>query len=99
MQAGDPAETERARTRLEAAWQARIESLLESLDVAERERAAEDLRGLLARHAPQSGPVAGAGGLAANRVDIRAEQGAIAGGVIHGGAQIGNPPLPDPSQG
>lgn len=99
VQARDSAETERARTRLEAAWQARIETLLESLDVAERERAAEDLRGLLARHAPHSGPVAGAGGLAANRVDIRAEQGAIAGGVIHGGAQIGNPPLPDPSQG
>jgi hypothetical protein len=95
----DPAEAERARTRHEALWQARFETLLESLGDTERERAAEELRGLLARHAPQGGAVAGPGGLAANTVDIHAERGSIAAGVIHGGAQIGIPPLPDPPQG
>ncbi|MFD0416839.1 hypothetical protein [Streptomyces sp. NPDC127108] len=95
----DAAEAERARGRAEVVWQTRMETLLEGLDAAERERAAEELRSLLAQHAPQSGVVAGAGGLAANTVDIHAEQGAIAGGVIHGGAHIGPPPVPDPPQG
>ncbi|MEV2236334.1 hypothetical protein AB0H69_48450 [Streptomyces phaeochromogenes] len=99
VQVSDAAEVERARTRQEAVWQTRIETLLESLDATEREEAAEGLRSLLAQHAPQPGPVAGQGGLAANRVDIHAQDGAIAGGVIHGGAHIGPPPLPVPPQG
>jgi hypothetical protein len=99
MQATDPAEAEQARNRQEAVWQTRIETLLENLDGTERERAAEQLRSLLAQHAPQGGVVAGAGGLAANTVDIHAEQGSIAAGVIHGGAQIGTPPMPAPPQG
>ncbi|WP_055567199.1 hypothetical protein [Streptomyces atriruber] len=97
--AADRAEAERARNRQEGVWQTRIEALLESLDAAQREQAAGQLRSLLAQHAPQSGVVAGPGGLAANTVDIRADRGGIAGGVIHGGAQAGSPPLPDSHQG
>ncbi|MFC8201694.1 hypothetical protein ACFUTV_40895 [Streptomyces sp. NPDC057298] len=99
VQGSDRAEVERACSRQEGVWQTRIESLLESLDGAQRAQAAEQLRSLLAQHVPQSGVVAGPGGLAANTVDIRADRGSIAGGVIHGGAQIGSPPLPDSPQG
>ncbi|MFF9453589.1 hypothetical protein [Streptomyces flaveolus] len=99
VQVTDPAEAERARIRQEAVWQTRIESLLEGLDAAQRKQAAEQLRSLLAQHAPQAGVVAGPGGLAANTVAIHADRGSVSGGVIHGGVQIGSPPLPDPSQG
>ena len=41
--------------------------------------------------------VAGAGGLAvAGSLTIHAEGGSIAAGVIHGGAQVGNPSVPGP---
>ncbi|WP_413812577.1 hypothetical protein [Streptomyces sp. OE57] len=70
VQVTDPAEAERARNRQEAVWQTRIEILMESLDAAQREQAAEQLRSLLAQYAPQSGVVAGPGGLAANTVGI-----------------------------
>ncbi|MBI0295311.1 hypothetical protein JBE04_12730 [Streptomyces sp. PRKS01-29] len=99
VQVTDPAEAERARNRQEAVWQTRIETLLESLDAAQREQAAKQLRSLLTQYAPQSGVVAGPGGLAASTVGIHADRGSIAGGVIHGGAQIGSPPLPDSPQG
>jgi hypothetical protein len=99
VQAADPGEVERVRDRQEIVWQTRIETLLENLDAAQREQAAEELRAVLAEHAPQPGVSAGRGGLAANMVDIRADRGAIAGGVINGGAQIGHPQLPGPSQG
>ncbi|MER5259973.1 hypothetical protein [Streptomyces sp. NPDC002855] len=99
VQADDAAEAQQARTRQQVAWQTRIETLLERLDDAEREETAEELRSLLAQHAPEGDVIAGAGGLVANTVDIRAEQGSIAAGVLHGGAQIGPPRLPDPPQG
>jgi hypothetical protein len=100
LQAADPAEAERARIRLEASWQARIEAVLESLSEVERDQAADQLRGLLAQHAPQGAATAGTGGLAVGgNMDIRAAGGSIAAGVIHGGAHIGTPPVPDPSQG
>ncbi|BDM69738.1 hypothetical protein HEK616_32250 [Streptomyces nigrescens] len=100
LQTTDGAEAERGRLRLEATWQARIEAVLESLDEAERDRAADELRSLLAQHAPGSGVSAGPGSLAVGgTANIRAEGGSIAAGVIHGGAHIGNPQLPDPSQG
>lgn len=51
----DEAGAERARVRQEVAWQTRIEALLESLDVAERSRAAEELSVLLAQHTPNRG--------------------------------------------
>ncbi|GGX90672.1 hypothetical protein [Streptomyces fructofermentans] len=96
----DDAEVERARLRGEAFWQARIEALLVSLDEAERARAAEDFRALLAPYTPRDGVSAGAGGLAAGGdITIRADRGSIAGGVIHGGARVETPTVPDPSQG
>ncbi|MFE9181438.1 hypothetical protein ACFYN5_34970 [Streptomyces sp. NPDC007126] len=96
----EAAMVERERIRQEAAWQTRIEAVLENLDDTERAQAAEELRNLLAQHTPQGGALAGQGGLAVGgNVDIRAEQGSIAAGVIHGGAHIGRPPAPDPTQG
>ncbi|MFC9545848.1 hypothetical protein ACFTXK_14565 [Streptomyces sp. NPDC056956] len=100
LQAADPAEAERARIRLEAFWQARIEAVLESLSEGERDQAADRLRGLLAQHAPQGAVTVGPGGLAVGgNIDIRAEGSSIAAGVIHGGAHTGTPSVPDPSQG
>ncbi|WP_405407613.1 hypothetical protein [Streptomyces decoyicus] len=100
LQDADPAEAERVRIRLEASWQARIEAVLESLRKAERDQAADRLRDLLAQHAPQGAVTAGPGGLAVGGdMDIRADGGSIAAGVIHGGAYTGTPPVPDPSQG
>ncbi|MFJ2170343.1 hypothetical protein [Streptomyces griseofuscus] len=98
--AAEPDEVERVRIRQEASWQTRIEAVLEGLAAGEREDAAEQLRSLLAQHAPQGGAVAGPGGLAVGgNADIHAEKGSIAAGVIHGGARIDNPRKPDPSQG
>ncbi|MFB7493124.1 hypothetical protein ACFC09_00195 [Streptomyces sp. NPDC056161] len=98
--ASGPDEAEQARVRHEAGWQARIETMLENLDDADRVEAADDLRALLAEHTSHGGVSAGRGGLAVGgNADIRAEDGSIAAGVIHGGAHIGHPPMPDPSQG
>ncbi len=100
LESADGAEAERARIRQEAIWQARIEFVLESLEETERAEAADRLRALLARHSEAGGVSAGAGGLAVGGdVNIRAEGGSIAGGVIHGGARLGPPTTPDPSQG
>ncbi|MFF9898438.1 hypothetical protein [Streptomyces longispororuber] len=95
----EPGEVERVRGRQEVVWQSRIETLLENLDPVQREQAAEELRGLLAQHAVPPGVSAGQGGLAAHTVDIRADRGSIAGGVINDGAHINHPSLPDPPQG
>lgn len=101
LKAVDSTEIERLRIREQAAWQARIEDLFEDLTEAERNTAASQLRALLAEHAPQHAEAsAGAGGLAVGgKVDIRADKGSIAAGVIHGGANVGTPTTPDPSQG
>lgn len=82
-------------------WRTRIEDLLEGLDDdAEREQAATELRTLLADTAAAGGVSAAAGGVAAGRdVGVSAEGGSIAAAVLHGGAHIGPPPVPDPSQG
>ncbi|TQJ37720.1 hypothetical protein OHU34_44590 (plasmid) [Streptomyces sp. NBC_00080] len=100
LETAEIAVLERARIRQEAMWQARIEALLESMDDTERARAAEEMRALLDQHVPQGGVSAGQGGLAAGgNVDIRADRGSIAAGIIQGGAYVGHPPAPDPSQG
>ncbi|MEU5710004.1 MULTISPECIES: hypothetical protein [Streptomyces] len=100
LETADAGVIERERIRQEAAWQARIEALLESLEDTERAQAVEELRALLAHHTRQLGASAGEGGLAVGgNVDIRAEKGSIAAGVIHGGAHIGRPSQPDPTQG
>lgn len=97
--AGGGSEEERA---LQArAWRTRIEDLLEGLDDdTERERAATELRALLEDTAAAPGVSAAAGGVAAGRdVTVTAEGGSIAAAVLHGGAHIGPPPVPDPAQG
>lgn len=101
LAATDAGEAERARIRQEASWQTRFEAFLESLDEAEREQAAVQLRGILDAQAKDSHAVsAGSGGVAAGRnIHIRAAHGSIASGVIHGGASIGPPIQPEPSQG
>ncbi|WP_086710004.1 hypothetical protein [Streptomyces antimycoticus] len=100
VEAADPVEGERVRLRQEAFWQARIEAVLEGMAGAERRQAADELRSLLAEHASQGGVSAGSGGLAVGgNADIRADGGSIAGGVIHGGAHVGSPTVPDPSRG
>ncbi|MBV1941037.1 hypothetical protein KUF83_31405 [Streptomyces sp. BV286] len=96
-----PGETERVRIRQESSWQTRFESLLEGLSADERDQVAAELRAVLDEHADVLGSVsAGPGGLAVGgNLDIRAEDGSIAAGVINGGAAIGSPPKPDPVQG
>ncbi|MET7854557.1 hypothetical protein ABZT48_41810 [Streptomyces avermitilis] len=97
LQTTDPGQVERARLVQEASWQARIEALLENLDEAERDQAAEQLSALLAEHVPEVRVTAGPGGVATGgNTNIRAEGSSIAAGVIHGGAHISPPPTPDP---
>ncbi len=93
----DEVDIERVRTRLEIAWQTRFTDLLESLESGEREEAAEGLRELV--ELAQGNVSAGTGGMAVRGdVDIHAEGGSVAAGVIHGGVSIGNPPQPGPDQ-
>ncbi|WP_149181562.1 hypothetical protein [Streptomyces sp. TRM49041] len=93
-------EAERVRIRFEAAWQARIEVLLDSLDDTAQVRAAEELRALLDQESYQDRVWAGSGGVAVGgKLVIRAEGGSIAAGTIQGGAHVGYPPARDPSQG
>ncbi|MFD8882897.1 hypothetical protein ACFV0H_10265 [Streptomyces erythrochromogenes] len=97
LRTADPAQAERARISQEASWQARIGAVLENLDEEERDEAADRLRALLTDHTPDVRVTAASGGLAAGgNVDIRAEHGSIAAGVIDGGASVGPPPTPDP---
>jgi hypothetical protein len=97
----DAGEVAPARIRQEASWQTRFEALLEGLDGDERQQAATQLREILNKQPSASRSVsARSGGVAAGvNIEIRADGGSIAGGVIHGGASIGTPILPDPSQG
>ncbi|MFK4156469.1 hypothetical protein ACI2LV_31425 [Streptomyces fungicidicus] len=94
-----PAELERVRIRQEAAWQARIEILLESLDDTERARAVAQLSALLDPFIPRGGVSAGQEGQAVGgNVDIRADRGSVAAWSM-GDVTLGNPPQPGPSQG
>ncbi|WP_369270688.1 hypothetical protein AB5J55_12180 [Streptomyces sp. R11] len=100
LEAAEAEQVERVRLRQEASWEAWFIALLESLDEEQRERAATELRTLLAHQDPQGGVSAREGGVAAGRdVNVKAEQGSIAAAVVHGGANIGTPTQPDPSQG
>ncbi|MFD9223431.1 hypothetical protein ACFWDI_26275 [Streptomyces sp. NPDC060064] len=87
---------ERERIRQEAAWEALFAAFLEDLNDTEQEQAADGLRALLARQ-DHAGAPTGPGGVTGGRdVNIRADRGAIASGVIEGGARIVNPPQPGP---
>lgn len=69
-------------------------------DAVERDpEFARAVDGLVAQLAVAGSAVAGVGGMAVSGpVGIYAEGGSIAAGVIHGGAQITNPPVPGPLQ-
>ncbi|MER5567915.1 hypothetical protein ABT083_17155 [Streptomyces goshikiensis] len=102
--AGDDDE-DPVRIRQEASWQARIESMLESLGEGEQKRAAAALRALLAESFPNSTQVAAGEGSVAAGGDITAtaDRGSIASMVIHGDIQMGTqqsaPQRRDDSQG
>ncbi|MFD8982006.1 hypothetical protein [Streptomyces sp. NPDC059564] len=88
------------RELLAREWRTRFEELLEDLDDSEREVAAAELGDLLEERAGASGVSARAGGVAAGRdISVKAEGGSIAAASLQGGAYIGHPPVPDPSQG
>ncbi|MES4888672.1 hypothetical protein [Streptomyces sp. NPDC096012] len=92
-----PAELERMRIRQEAAWQVRIETLLESLDDTERAQAAEQLSALLGQCTAHRGVSAGQGGTAVGgNVDIRADHSSAA-ALNMGSVTLGNPPQPGPA--
>ncbi|MER6529924.1 hypothetical protein [Streptomyces sp. NPDC001508] len=98
LQSAEPAELERARLRQE--WQARFEMAFEALDGAEREQAAIRLREVLASHASPGGVTSGPGNLVVGGdARVQADRNSIAAAVINGGARIGPPSQPDPSQG
>lgn len=93
-----PGEIERVSMRQEGTWQTRIEDLFEGLPDAERTRAADELRSLLAPHT--TGAVtAGAGGAAVGgNADLRADRGSVV-AVRMGDVTLGTAPeQPDPRQ-
>ncbi|WP_395575737.1 hypothetical protein [Streptomyces sp. BK79] len=86
----------------EALWRARFEAALGAVqDAAQRERAAEELRALLAGALPGgSGTSSGDGGLSVGGdVTFHSMPGSIAAGVINGGATINSPTPPERTQG
>lgn len=98
LEVARPAEVERVRIRQEAAWQARIEALLEGLEDIERARVADELRTLLAQQTFHSTASAGQSGLAVGgNVDVRADHGSAA-AVTMGNVTLGNPSQPGPHQ-
>ncbi|MFF4846252.1 hypothetical protein [Streptomyces collinus] len=92
---GDAAQ--RAFIRLEAAWQTRIETLLEGMDEAERTLAADQLRTLLT-HSPGPKLAAGDGSVAVGgTVHIQADNSSAAAWSM-GDVTLGNPSQPGPRQ-
>lgn len=98
LEAARPAEVERVRIRQEAAWQGRIEALLESLEDIERARVTDELRTWLAQQTSHRGVSAGQSGLAVGGdVHVRADHGSAA-AVTMGNVTMGNPSQPGPHQ-
>ncbi|PGH49716.1 hypothetical protein [Streptomyces sp. Ru87] len=98
LEAARPAEVERVRIRQEAAWQGRIEALLESLEDIERVRVVDELRTLLAQQTSHRSVSAGQSGLAVGGdVHVRADHGSAA-AVSMGSVTLGNPSQPGPHQ-
>jgi hypothetical protein len=92
LEAAGPGEVERVRAGQEASWQTSFETLLEGLDVEEQQRAADELRDLLADFAGRRAAAVGPGAVAvAGDVDIHAETGGAAAWQM-GNVQIGHPP-------
>ncbi|MEU9233517.1 hypothetical protein [Streptomyces subrutilus] len=98
LEAARPADVERVRIRQEAAWQGRIEALLESLEDIERARVADELANLLVQQTAHSSVSADQSGLAVGGdVDVRADHGSAA-AVTMGNVTLGNPSQPGPHQ-
>ncbi|MFJ3213741.1 hypothetical protein [Streptomyces flaveolus] len=98
LEAAGPAEVERVRIRQEAAWQGRIEVLLESLEVIERARIVDELRSLLAQQTSHRSVSAGQSGLAVGgNVSVQADHGSAA-AMTMGDVSLGNPSQPGPHQ-
>ncbi|MFI5530418.1 hypothetical protein ACIA8O_17940 [Kitasatospora sp. NPDC051853] len=97
-----PEQLTEVTARQEALWRARFEAALAAVqDAAQRERAAEELRALLAGTPSGDGGVSsGDGSLSVGGdVEIRSMPGSIAAGVINGGAVINSPTRPERTQG
>jgi hypothetical protein len=98
LEAARPTEAERVRIRQEAAWQGRIEAMLESLEDIERARVADELRTLLAQQASHRSVSADQSSLAVGGdVNVQADHGSAA-AVTMGNVTLGNPPQPGPHQ-
>ncbi|MFE1767106.1 hypothetical protein ACFW81_23180 [Streptomyces angustmyceticus] len=91
---------ERTRIVEEVSWRTRFETLLESSTAEERALLVVELKALLADAPSSTTPSTSVGGFAAGgRVDIQAESGAVAAGVINGEVRVGPPGHPGPSPG
>ena len=92
LEAAGPGEVERVRVGQEVSWQTWFEILLDGLDGEEQQRAADELRDLLAGLAGGRAAAVGQGAVAvAGDVDIHAETGGAAAWQMSN-VQIGQPP-------
>jgi len=99
VEAARPAEAERVRIRQEAAWQGRIEALLESLEEVERAQVVDELRTLQAQQTSHRTVLADQSGLAVGGdLNVQADNGSAA-AVTMGNVTLGNPSQPGPHQG
>lgn len=89
LETAEAEEYEQVHIRLQATWQTLIEAVLEDLGGTELTQAAEDLRGLLAQHAPSQGGLTISGDVNIRAEDDWAEDDWIAVGVVHGSANTG----------
>ncbi|MFD3554459.1 hypothetical protein ACFWWA_20525 [Streptomyces goshikiensis] len=92
---------EDARRDQAVMWRTRIADRLEDLSGDEQALAAAQLDALVNGRSSQGSATAGQDGLAVSGDfgGVHADRGSIAAVTIHGGAHIGPPPDPDPSQG
>jgi hypothetical protein len=92
LEAAGPGEVERVRAGQQASWQTVFEILLEGMDCEEQQRAADELRDLLAGFGGGRVAAVGPGAVAVDGdVDIHAETGGAAAWQM-GNVQIGYPP-------
>ena len=92
LEAAGPGEVEQVRARQEASWQTMFEITLEEIDGEEQQRAAEELRDVLAGFVGGRAAAVGQGAVAvAGDVGIHAETGGAAAWQM-GDVQIGHPP-------
>ncbi|NML52528.1 hypothetical protein HHL19_18130 [Streptomyces sp. R302] len=105
LEAARPSDVERVRILQEAAWQGRIQALLEALEDGERDGVADelrdlrDLRDLMTLRAAHHGDAsAGEGGVAVGGNLVVQADGSSAAAVIMGNVTLGNPPQPGSHQ-